>query len=39
MTCDRHNQRTHLRRIRNHALIDQVRASLSNAAHLRSAWV
>ena len=39
MTCDRHNQRKHLRRIRNHALIDQVRASLSNTAHLRSAWV
>jgi hypothetical protein len=34
-----HKQRTHLRRIRNHALIDQVRASLSNTGHLRSAWV
>ena len=37
MMCDRHNQRTHLRRIRYHALIDQVRASLSNTGHLRSA--
>ncbi len=37
MMCDQHKQRTHLRRIRNHALIDQVRASLSNTGHLRSA--
>jgi hypothetical protein len=34
--CDQHQQWPHLRRIRNHARIDQVHASLSNAVHLQS---
>ena len=34
--CDQHQQWPHLCRIHNHAWIDQVRASLSNAVHLQS---